>query len=69
MSKVKSAEEDKWKHGTGPLTQSDLRLKEGEPRFSVFLGLPKSTQAKISHLMKCSTGVISHRVNCEACLL
>lgn len=38
MSKVKGAEEEKWKHAIGPLTQSELR--RGIPAVSICL-LPK----------------------------
>lgn len=44
MSKVKGAEEEKWKHAIYPLTQADLRVEEGEPQFSLFVSLPNTTQ-------------------------
>lgn len=45
MSKVKGAEEEKWKHAIDPLTHADLRVEEGEAQFS--LSLPNTTQAKM----------------------
>lgn len=45
MSKVKGAEEEKWKHAIGPLTQSELR--GGIPAASICL-VPKRKRHHIS---------------------
>lgn len=56
--KGKGAEEEKWKHAIGPLTQADLRVKEGKPQLSLFVFLPNTKQTKISHLMFLCTGLM-----------
>lgn len=57
MSKVKGAEEEKWKHAIDPLTMANLRVEEGEPQLSLSLSSKHSKDKNIK-LTFLSTGLM-----------